>query len=151
MSANPWPTAGRNLLSMRYEYDKLLTFAETLGQKVGLGRDAANAQAKVLIEADLMGHSTYGLNLLPGFLKDIESGALNASAEPKVLSDKGSAVVWDGCNQLGTLLVTAAINEGGKRIKSHPVVTYVIKRSGHIGALGAYLRQATDAGLRHSF
>jgi L-lactate dehydrogenase len=42
--------------------------------------------------------------------------------------------------------VTEAIAEAGRRVRHHPVVTVVIRRSGHIGALISYLRPATEAG-----
>ncbi len=130
-----------------YDYKELLQFAQKLGACAGLSSDMSTVQAAVLLEADLMGHSTHGLNLLPGFLKDIEGGAIKTSGTPASVSDKGSTFVWDGDSLLGTWLMMHAIEEAQKRIREHPVVTAVIKRSGHIAALGAYLRKATDAGL----
>jgi LDH2 family malate/lactate/ureidoglycolate dehydrogenase len=132
---------------LRYDYAALIEFATALGHRAGLPSEKAKVQAEVLVEADLMGHTTHGLNLLPGFLKDTESGAVNAAGELNILSDGGSAIVWDGNGLPGTWLVSEAIAEGRRRIQASPVITFVIKRSGHIAALSAYLRQATDAGL----
>jgi LDH2 family malate/lactate/ureidoglycolate dehydrogenase len=130
----------------RYGYSALLEFATALGQKAGLSLDRARTQAEVLLEADLMGHTTHGLNLLPNYLKELESGATKAAGDPTILSDRGSALTWDGNNLPGTWLVSQAIAEAHRRTREHPVVTIVIKRSGHIGALIAYLRQATEDG-----
>lgn len=134
-------------MGIRYEYEDLLGFATELGLKAGLPRDRAKVQAEVLLEADLMGHTTHGLNLLPGFLKDLESGGMAKAGEPTVIHDGRSAALWDGNSLPGTWLVSRAIAEGRGRVASSPLVSYVIRRSGHIGALSSYLRQATDHGL----
>ena len=131
----------------RYAYAALLEFAIALGRKVGLNADFARAQADILLEADLMGHTTHGLNLLPNFLKEAQTGALKTSGEPIVIADRGNAVLWDGNKLPGTWLVTRAIDEGLSRISQHAVVTYVIHRSGHVGALSPYLYRASKAGF----
>ena len=61
-----------------YEYAALRNFATALGERAGLPADRAKDQAEILLEADLMGHTTHGLAMLPGFLKSIESGAISA-------------------------------------------------------------------------
>lgn len=132
---------------MAYDHAALIDFATALGVKAGLPADRAKVQAEVLVEADLMGHTTHGLNLLPGVLKEIESGAVSATGEPTVVSDARGAVLWDGNKLPGTWLVTRAIAEARQKLKDHAVVSYSIRRSGHIGALAAYLRQATEHGL----
>jgi len=130
-----------------YDYEALRAFAAALGEKVGLPPERARAQSEVLLEADLMGHTTHGLALLPGLLKGIESGAIRAMGEPDVLSDRGSTVFWEAKSLPGTWLLSRAISEASARVATHPVVTFVLRSMSHIGALGAYLRQATDRGL----
>lgn len=134
-------------MTPRYDYSDLFEFASDLAQKAGLPPDRAKTQAEILLEADLMGHTTHGLNLLPGFLKDLETGAMAKTGEPIVVSDKLSAVLWDGNKLPGTWLVSRAIAEARDRIKKVPTVSFVIRRSGHIAALSSYLRQATDHDL----
>ena len=133
-------------MTQRYGYSALLEFATALGRKAGLSLDRAKIQAEVLLEADLMGHSTHGLNLLPNYLKELESGATKSAGDPTIVSDRRSAMTWDGNNLPGTWLVSEALAEARRRVREHPVVTIVIKRSGHIGALISYLRQATEDG-----
>jgi L-lactate dehydrogenase len=130
-----------------YAYEALRDFATDLGEKSGLPRDWSTTQAEILLEADLMGHTTHGLALLSGLLKSVESGAIRASGEPEVLSDHGSTVFWEANSLPGTWLLTRAIGEARKRVGSHPVVTFVLQNMSHIAALGAYLHQATDHGL----
>ena len=130
----------------RYSYDVLVTFATKLCTGLGLSEERADTHARVLIEADLMGHTTHGLAMLAGSLGGLESGGLATEGEPQVLSDSGSVLVWDGNLLPGTWLVTQAIERGMTRLPEHPVMTISIKRSGHICCLGAYLRNATEKG-----
>lgn len=132
---------------MTYNYAHLLDFATELGVKAGLSRDRAKVQAEILLEADLMGHTTHGLALLPNLLRALASDTMRRDGEPIVLVDRGSAIVWDADRLPGTWLLTRAIAEARLRLVAHPVVTFVIRRMTHIAALGAYLRQATEHGL----
>ena len=131
----------------RYKYNALMDLVVALGTKVGLPADRARTQAEILLEGDLMGHTTHGLALLPGMLSGLESGAIRASGDQIQVSDHGSTIVWDADRLPGTWMLTEAISEACRRIDKHPVMTVVLKRMSHIAALGAYLRQATDKGL----
>jgi L-lactate dehydrogenase len=132
---------------VKYDYQTLRDFGTALGEKAGLVLDRAKTQAEVLLEADLMGHSTHGFALLPGFLKSIETGSVRAVGEPRVISDRGSTLFWDADTLPGTWIVTKAIAEACQRAAQHGVVTVLLRNTSHIAALGAYLRQATDEGL----
>ena len=132
--------------SERYAYDSLITFATGLCTALGLSQARAATHARVLAEADLMGHTTHGLAMLAGSLGGLESGRLANTGEPTVLTDSGSVLLWDGNLLPGTWLVTEAIEQGMKRLTEHPVMTICIKRSGHICCLGAYLRNVTEQG-----
>jgi LDH2 family malate/lactate/ureidoglycolate dehydrogenase len=133
--------------SERYGHSDLLTFATKLAAAAGLADDRATLVAENLLEADLIGHSTHGLAQLPGVIRNIESGVVRAKGDPEVISDHGSAVVWDSAALPGPWLLAKAIDEACARAKTTPVVTYVVRRSGNIACLGAYLRRATDRGL----
>jgi LDH2 family malate/lactate/ureidoglycolate dehydrogenase len=129
------------------KYQTLIDFATQLGEKAGLPRERAATVAAALVEADLMGHTTHGLAMLPGVLQAVEAGKVRKTGEPEVISDKGSAVVWDANALPGTWLMTKAVAEACERAKKHAVVTYAIRRAANIACLGAYLRQATDKGM----
>ena len=101
----------------------------------------------MLVEADLLGHDTHGLDQLAGYLQQIEEGRLATSGDPAVVADLGSALTWDGRRLPGHWLVKQAIAEARSRVLAHPVVTVTIGRGHHIGCLQAYLKPVTDAGL----
>jgi L-lactate dehydrogenase len=134
-------------LSNRYRADELVVFAATILEKAGLARDRARTMADVIVEADLLGHDTHGLDQLAGYLTQIDDGLLATTGEPTVIADLGATLTWDGHRLPGHWLVKQAIAEARHRILAHPVVTVAIGHGHHIGCLQAYLKPVTDAGL----
>ena len=134
------------MTTTRYGHEDLVGFATALCTRLGLPADRADIHARVLLEADLMGHTTHGLHLLGGYLTGLENDTVNKTGEPAILVDRDSSAVWDGDLLPGTWLMTKAIDEACARLAKHPMVTICIKRSGNICSLGAYLRQATERG-----
>jgi LDH2 family malate/lactate/ureidoglycolate dehydrogenase len=55
----------------RYPAAELTTLATELLLRAGLGIERAEAVVAILVEGDLLGHTTHGLALLPGYLADI--------------------------------------------------------------------------------
>lgn len=126
---------------------ELLSFASRLLDAAGMAPDKSRVIAEVLVEADLMGHDTHGLNLLAPYLADIRKGTLKTQGEPRVVADFPAAVTWDGDRLPGTWLVTRAIDLAIPRARQYGTCTVSIRRSHHIACLAAYLKRVTDEGL----
>jgi len=131
----------------RYPAVALTSFADRLLRRAGLPEERARCVAETLVAADLMGHTTHGLQLLPAYLKDLKKGDMIPNGDPRTVADRGAAVTWDGRHLPGPWLVHRALDLAFERIAGHPTVTIVIRRSHHIAALAAYLERATKRGL----
>lgn len=125
----------------------LRAFATELLRQAGLGPDKAQAVAEVLLDGDLMGHTTHGLQLLPPYLGELQSGAMRAEGGPEVLSDRPAALLWDGRRLPGPWLVLQAMDEAARRARVQGTATVVIRRSHHIASLASYHRRAAAQGL----
>ena len=132
---------------LRYSADDLLRFARVLLERAGLDTDKANAIADILVEADLLGHDTHGLNLLALYLDELETGAMTKAGRPRVLRDKPAALTWDGRRLPGQWLVLKAIEEAIPRARQLGTCSVVITRSHHIGCLASYLQRVAEQGL----
>ncbi len=130
-----------------YRHAALLSFAQALLEASGLGPDRAATVADVLVEGDLLGHTTHGLALLPGYLGAIVTGGMATEGEWETVSDRGASVLWDGRRLPGPWLVAQAINLAAERAAAHGTGTVVIRRSHHIACLAAYLTRVTDRGM----
>src|SRR4051812_23467895 len=125
----------------------LIDFARELLARSGLPAEKARAVAEVLVEGDLLGHTTHGLALLPGYLADLEKGGMTREGEPRVIADFPAAVTWDGNKLPGPWLVRSALDLAMARAAVNGTCSMVIRRSHHIGCLAAYLKPVADRGL----
>ena len=125
----------------------LLRFGELLLVAAGLSPDRAHDVADILLEGDLLGHTTHGFALLPAYLKSLQDGLMEKNGEPVTLADHGAALTWEGRYLPGPWLVRRAVAAAQARLETLPVVTVVIGQSHHIGCLQAYLKPVTDAGF----
>jgi L-lactate dehydrogenase len=132
---------------MKFHASALQQFGESLFTAAGLPPDRARDVAEILLEGDLLGHTTHGFALLPAYLNSLRENAMERSGEPQVVSDCDASLTWDGNYLPGPWLVRRAIGEARARLARQPVVTVVIRRCHHIGCLQAYLKPVTDAGL----
>ncbi len=130
-----------------YHASDLVKFATSAFQQVEISVDRADIMAKTLVEADLMGHTTHGLQLLYPYLREIKSGGMAKEGFPDVLADKGSAITWNGNFLPGPWLVHQAIELCLERINFHPIMNVAIQRSHHIASLASYPELATKHGL----
>ena len=134
-------------MPVRHPADRLSAFAAALLARAGLDAEKAQVVAEILVEADLLGHTTHGLALLAGYLGEIEKGAMTKTGAPRVLADFPSAVTWDGQRLPGPWLTVRALDLAMARAKTQGTCTVVIRRSHHIACLAAYLKRVTDHGL----
>lgn len=130
-----------------YRAGDLVSFSTQLMQAAGLSRDKAQAVADILVEGDLMGHSTHGLALLAPYLAALESGSMQREGEPEVVADAPAALTWDGRRLPGPWLVLRAMEAATERARRCGTGTVVIRRSHHIACLAAYHERATREGL----
>src|SRR5438067_10764330 len=96
-------------MSARIPAPELISFARDLLLGVGLEADKARVMAEILVEADLLGHTTHGLALLPKYLEEIEKGRMTKSGEPRVVADYPAAITWDGRRLPGPWLAVKAL------------------------------------------
>jgi L-lactate dehydrogenase len=129
-----------------HDYDKLRSTIRALFAHHGFDEPKADSIAEVLIEADLMGHATHGLALVPWYMEMVASNLFTKTGEPDVISDRGACVAWNGKRIPGTWLVQRAMDIALERAPTYGTVTISIAASQHIGALVPYLTRATERG-----
>lgn len=125
----------------------LQRFAQTLLQRAAMPEDKAAAVAEILLEGDLLGHDTHGLQLLPTYLAEIEAGRMALDGGPTVLADHAAVLAWDGRRLPGPWLTLQAIAAASERARRFGSGTVNIRHSHHIAALAPYARRVAEDGL----
>ena len=131
----------------RYSATDLVTFCETLYLARGMRADIAMTSARILVEADLLGHSTHGMALLPGYLRALGDKTMLAAGEPIVENQRTVAQVWHGQRLSGLWLTDSAIRAATSMAKAHGTGTITIKHAHHIACLAAYLEAPARDGF----
>jgi L-lactate dehydrogenase len=133
--------------AVRHPASQLTRFAHQLLTAAGMPADKADAVASILVEGDLMGHTTHGLQLLAPYLAEIEQGSMTLEGGPAVVADAPAALTWDGRRLPGPWLVLQAMAAAQERAARCGTGTVVIRRSHHIASLASYHERAAKQGL----
>ena len=123
------PSAPRAAPRARHDASALVEFAGSLLTSAGMPGGRAADVAAILVEADLLGHDTHGLQLLSTYLQHIEAGQMKLQGEPITLADHGAVVTWDGQRLPGPWLVLRAMEVAAERAKTYGSGTVSIGRS----------------------
>ena len=133
----------------RYDKDEIQQFALNLLLASGMELEKAKVVCEILVEGDLMGHTTHGLQMLIPYLKSIEAKTMTLSGTYSILREPPSHLVMDGRFLPGPWLVCEALDWAAGRIQGQGVVSMCITQSHHIAALQAYLPRATPVSYTH--
>src|ERR1035437_2086680 len=142
----PYKANRRKPMTDRYAAADLITFAAAMLAAAGLDADKATTTAEILVEGDLMGHTTHGLALLGQNLDEAEAGRMLGTGEPEVVAATSAIETWDGRRLPGPWLVRRAADRASANAAEIGLAGVVIRKSCHIGCLAAYLKRVTDRG-----
>lgn len=130
----------------RYAPADLVALAAGLFRAAGCDADKAQIMAELLVEADLLGHTTHGLQLAAGYLDELAQGTMTATGSETVIADRPAAVTWDGRRLPGVWLTARAVDLAVERAAANGIASVVIRNSHHIACLAVYLERATAKG-----
>ncbi len=103
--------------------------------------------ARVLVDADVRGHFSHGVGLLPMYLDRVEQGGIDPLAEPEWISDQGPVAVLQGHGGFGQVAAELAARTCAARAKEQGVAAVAVRGNNHIGMLAAYRGHFTRHGV----
>ncbi|WP_326534007.1 Ldh family oxidoreductase [Pseudorhodoferax sp.] len=124
-----------------------LQAAQALLRAAGLDEEKAAAVARRLVEGDLLGHRSHGLQQLPTYLERLADGRIARTGSVRTLHDSGASFSWHTERLPGAWVLEQLIAEALARTSQHAVVTATLANCTHIGALQAYLEDIGRRGL----
>jgi hydroxycarboxylate dehydrogenase B len=115
----------------------------------GFGSTEAEVQAVAgnLIEANLTGHDSHGIGMLPRYAKSFLEGGLKPNTRVKVLHDAGTLLRLDGQAGFGQVIGAEAMALGIERARAQGSCIVALGNAHHLGRIGAWAEQAAAAGL----
>jgi len=123
------------------------TFVE--GVLVGNGVPPHNASiiAECLVQADLRGVDTHGINRVPSYMVRIQQGVLDAKASPLLNQITPVVAQVDGKNGFGFLAAQLGMSCAITMAKEFGIGMVSIKHSNHFGMSAWIVQQALDADM----
>jgi uncharacterized oxidoreductase len=100
-----------------------------------------------LIEANLTGHDSHGIGMLPRYAEAYLEGGLFPNRHVQTVVDAGALLRLDGQAGFGQVIGREAMALGIERARRHGSCIVALGNSHHIGRIGAWAEQATAAGL----
>jgi uncharacterized oxidoreductase len=113
------------------------------------GSDAREARmvAENLVMANLLGHDSHGVGMIPRYIDSLLEGGLTVNQHPKVQIDTGALLALDGCQGYGQVIGQEAMAMAIERAKKHGSCVMTVGRSHHLGRIGQWGEQAVAEGL----
>ena len=132
--------------SDRAEPERLLKFATSIYEAVGMRSQDARLCADTLVQADLWGHQSHGVMRLSWYAARLRAGVCDPVARPEVLIDGGAIALIDGHEGMGQVLTDFAMNEAIRRAKLHGIGAVGLRNSNHFGTAMYFTLKAARAG-----
>jgi uncharacterized oxidoreductase len=115
----------------------------------GFGSSPAEVQAVVgnLIDANLTGHDSHGIGMLPRYAEAFLQGGLRPNAHVSTVLDNGSMLRLDGNAGFGQVIGAEAMALGIARAQAGGSCIVALGNAHHLGRIGAWAEAAAAAGL----
>lgn len=131
----------------RYRYEDLLGFSTRLLARAGLPRERAETVASLLLEADLLGYSTHGMQRLPTNVEWLLNGETRREGVHEIVSASRNTEVWDAQFLPGPWITAKAVDRACDMARAEGSGIVVVRRAQHIACLASYLERATRRGI----
>jgi len=113
----------------------------------GSGEREAMLVAEQLVEANLTGHDSHGVGMVPRYVEALAEGGLLVNQQLRVITDAGALLMLDGNRGYGQVMAFEAMGLGIERAAAHGVAVVGLANSHHIGRIGHWAEQCVAAGL----
>ena len=115
----------------------------------GFGSQEAEVDAVVdnLIDANLTGHDSHGIGMLPRYAEAFVEGGLFPNQHVRTVVDAGTLLRLDGQAGFGQVIGREAMAMGIERAREQGSCIVALGNAHHIGRIGAWAEQAAAAGL----
>ncbi|MBS0447235.1 MAG: malate/lactate/ureidoglycolate dehydrogenase [Proteobacteria bacterium] len=113
------------------------------------GSSAAEADlvATNLVEANLRGHDSHGVGMVPRYIDALKEGGLAVDRQVGIVADSGVLLTLDGKQGYGQSIGRQAMALAIERARAHGVCIVGLKHAHHLGRIGHWAEQCIAAGL----
>ncbi len=118
-----------------------------LFRAAGSSEREATLTADHLVGANLAGHDSHGVGMVPRYVKSLLNAELMLNRQVEIDHDTGSIVALDGRRGMGQSVAHQAMQVAIARARTHGVCVMGLRNSHHLGRVGHWAEQAIAAGM----
>lgn len=127
------------------------TNLENLCRRIALARGSETAEADLvalnLVAANLKGHDSHGVGMLPRYIKATYTGELNINSHAEIVADHGIVVQIDGNAGYGQVIGREAMAIAIERTRAFGLCVLTVRNSFHLCRIGAWGEQCAEQGF----
>jgi len=127
--------------------DNLVEFIKAIFIGAGSTADEAVAVAENLVGANLRGHDSHGVQLVPRYVEHALDGRVNPGQSMTVTRDTGPIVQLDGNMGYGQVNGPIAMKMGIAKAGEYGVAVVALRNTHHLGRIGAWGEMCAEAGF----
>jgi len=116
-------------------------------QALGSSAQEAQAVASNLVLANLSGHDSHGVGMLPRYVDAVLEGGLQPNTSVRVALDAGTLLALDGQRGYGQVVGEQAMQMGIARAQQHGSCIMTLGQAHHLGRIGHWAEMAVAQGL----
>ena len=128
-------------------YSELRARTRDIFAAYGVSSADADRVAECLVEADLRGIASHGVNRIPIYTKRFRLKLVNPTPSLKLTAPTPVASHIDADNGMGFLAATRAMSAAVESARNYGIGMAVVSHSNHFGIAANYLLQALDADM----
>ena len=132
---------------MRASADRLRRLTSAILSAGGSAPAEADLVADHLVRANLLGHDSHGVGMVPAYVRHLHAGLVVPNTRAKLVKDDGPLLMFEGGRGYGRCVAGEAMAAAIARCRATGVVAVTLANAHHIGRVGAYGELASDAGL----
>ena len=128
-------------------YEQVVDFCVRVFQGYGFDKDQSEKITQVLLEADLSGIESHGIQRLIRYHKEITEGLVQVKNAPVIVKQTPISATIDANDAMGQLVSIQAMDIAIEKAKNTGVGMVAVRNSNHYGIAGYYTRLAAAQGL----
>ena len=132
---------------MQVSVEMARQLCRTVYAKMGAPEHIARVATEALVEANLRGIDSHGIQLLPLYLDSVKADRIVAAAEPEVVVETPMTAVLDARQGDGFYASMVAARRAVDKARAHGLAAVVARSNNHNGAISHYAIHAARSGL----
>jgi hydroxycarboxylate dehydrogenase B len=134
-------------MSKTFSAAELRTQVAAILIAAGSSAEEARQVADNLVLANLSGHDSHGVGMVPRYVDAVLEGGLHPNASAKATLDAGALLSFDGARGYGQVVGEQAMRAGIARTKEAGSCILSLANAHHLGRIGHFAEMAVAEGL----